>query len=166
MSSVKFTFDVKDLASRLERAGPKAIKDTLRSCGNLALRSTHERFRQEIDPDGIPWKPHVLPSKSYRILWKEGDLFKSIVATFSKTKVVIGTALVYAGVHQRGAKLAVTPKQSVWMWANLFNKQGNPFRFKTIRIPKRTFLGFSEDDQKGFVVIANTVLKGALDGRR
>ena len=135
----------------------------LNALSRYQLRETRQRFRQEKDPDGKPWPARSsLRSSSVRLLYGKGDLFRSIVAVVEKTRVVIGSVLVYAGIHQEGRVIRTSVKQSVWMWANLFDKKGSPFRFKKITIPRRRFLGFSKKDRKQLVVIARHVMKEFL----
>ena len=52
------------------------------------------------------------------------------------------------------------------MWANLFGKQGSPFGMfgKLLRIPRRTGIGLSEDDERELEQIAARWLERELRG--
>ncbi len=123
----------------------------LGSWGSYMLRETHQRFRDEESPEGTPWAKRKIFAKSkrkrsFRTLYGTGTLFRSIKYVVHKTYTLLFSNLPYAGVHQKGGTWSVTKKQSVWMWANLFGKQGAPWRFKKITMPARPFLGFSGEN--------------------
>jgi len=94
--------------------------------GEYLLLATDQRFEQEVDPDGIPWKPDSpftinfkkQNSRILKILQSTGRLRNSIVYVATPSSLTMGTIVPYAPDHQFGV-----------------NGQA-----------KRTFLGISEGD--------------------
>ncbi len=92
----------------------------------------------------------------------KGRMKKSIRATIYGSELRVSTGVPYAPIQQRGALIRVTPKQSLWMWFNLFRKtreHGNPFSIKRIRIPARPFLWFGKEEVKELRQIISKVVK-------
>lgn len=187
MASAEFTFT--NRMPNLGKSWMTVKKRVLRSWSQWMLKVTHQRFRDQISPDGTPWAPHAdltkrrlgeqmlaehrkrksagsridkrLQTKYGKILYRTGDLFRRTAAVFGDDEVWLWNSLPYAWVHNEGATFQTTPKQSKWMWANLFGGEGNPFRFKKLTIPKRQFLGFGPEDPDYLADIA--VSHGADD---
>jgi len=94
--------------------------------GEYLLLATDQRFEQEVDPDGVPWKPDSpftinfkkQNSRILKILQSTGRLRNSITYVANATSITMGTIVPYAPDHQFG-----------------INGQA-----------KRTFLGISEGD--------------------
>ena len=82
---------------------------------------TNMRFRNEVDPDGRPWKglkPRTIVARYNsglkkkrgkkavvgrgKILQNRGDLMRSIHPRNTRTEAIVGTALKYAAVHNFG----------------------------------------------------------------
>lgn len=114
--------------------------------------STKERFKQEVGPDGVKWKPNASSTlaaafkarggskskkaetreKHYqafagkkKILRQVGSLFDSIVYQVEGDDLVIGSNMSYAMIHQFG---------------------GQAGRGLNVTIPARPYLGLSQAD--------------------
>ncbi len=123
-----------------------------------------KRFMMGRGPDRRRWKKlsaiTIKQKHGFRgILKRKNVLMHSFVSSAYVDSWKISTNVPYAKVHQRGATIRVTPKQSYWMYANLFNKKGFPFRVKKLVIPPRPFIGFGRLDELKFETIAIELAK-------
>lgn len=127
------------------------------------LRSTQRNFDRESDPDGNPWKP-LAPAtrkqkKNQRILTEKGRLRKSINGRQTKDGFKLGTALIYARIHQEGGEVKIPPGRRTLNFkvgkngrSRFSRKRSANFqqdvntRGSTIKIPKRRYMGFSAED--------------------
>ena len=141
--SLTGTFSVSFPGSRWNSAPRRSRDIILGAWKNYMIRDIHENFRQQRSPEKKAWPKRRVGSTSFRLLFRTGTLFKSIIGKISENMLVIGSNLGYAAVHNTGAKFRTTMSQSVWLWANLFGREGSPFRFKKINIPKRSFIGIT-----------------------
>ena len=111
--------------------------------GEYLLLATDDRFEQEKDPDGVPWKPDSpftinfkkQNNRILKILQSTGRLRNSIAYVATPSSLTMGTIVPYAPDHQFG-----------------INGQA-----------KRTFLGISEGDAvvvqeiiQDFIVLGTT----------
>jgi phage virion morphogenesis protein len=137
-----------DFEARLEAARGRILQ----AIGEELRDSTKERFKQEIGPDGVKWKPnspvtleaafkakggskakkaetrqkHFEAFKGKKkILRQVGSLFNSIVYQVEGDHLVIGSNMQYAMIHQFG---------------------GQAGRNNKVIIPARPFLGISSQD--------------------
>lgn len=124
----------------------------LYAVGEALIDSTKERFKQEVGPDGVKWKPNSpvtiaaafkarggskakkaeTREKHYqafagkkKILRQVGSLFDSIVYQVEGDDLVIGSNMSYAMIHQFG---------------------GQAGRGLNVTIPARPYLGLSQSD--------------------
>ena len=167
----QFGLDLDRIAKDLPEATKKKI---LLTCANYQLRAIRENFRNERDPDGSPWPPLSevtlkVRGHSRRMLFGNSDptqLVRSVPV--DADTVAIGTNDPILGIHHTGAEMVVTPKQSVWMFHNLFGGEGPPGPFgmvgKTLRIPQRRGIGFSEADKREHEQIAARWMEKLFQG--
>ena len=117
------------------------LTPVMRDIGEYLVRSTKERFRDEVDPLGAPWKPlseHTRRRKrrnAGRVLTQDGYLGGTLPFQAGPTSVEAGSPLIYAGTHQFGAE-----KGSFGSTA-----KGGPIPWGDI--PAREFLGLSDADR-------------------
>ncbi|MGH9344369.1 MAG: phage virion morphogenesis protein [Terriglobia bacterium] len=146
--SFKVKFDDADARRAIRTLALKAasLREPLSDIGEALLTSTHERFRQEVSPEGKPWKaltPRYVnrPRKrggrggrAHPILFRRGNLFRSLIYQASDTELRLGTNQKFPGgasagaIHQFGGKSNMAPGPAA--------------------IPARPFLGISTDDEK------------------
>lgn len=156
------TFAVNFPKSRWNSVPARSRTIIMNSWKNYMMRDIHESFRRQMSPERKPWPKRRVISTSFKLLWKSGTLFKSIIGRISGNRLVIGSNLEYAAVHNTGAKFRTTTRQSVWLWANLFGREGSPFRFKKINIPKRSYIGITNRHIQRLKWIVSHVLKGTF----
>lgn len=131
------TYDAKPVLDLLGNLSHRMTDLTIpmTAIGEYLLLATDDRFEQEKDPDGVPWKPDSPFTTNFKrqnslilkILQSTGRLRNSIVYVATPSSVTLGTIVPYAPDHQLG-----------------INGQA-----------KRTFLGISEGD----AVIAQNIIQ-------
>jgi len=125
------------LKRRLEDLTP-----VYKEIGELMVLRTDDRFREEVDPNGIPWQqlsPYTIRMKQQqrrimKILQSTGRLRASINYQADRRGVVIGTNVSYAKKHQEG---------------------GREGRYI---IPPRPFLGIGDEDTKEILLLIEEYL--------
>lgn len=150
------------------------LRPALVNIGELLVRSTEDRFRDQQDPEGSSWAPlsaaTLKRKKGNKILTESRRLRDSIVYHAAGDALQVGTNVVYAAVHQfgSGAEPAKIPaherlvKQAfgkqlrypVWARVKGFSRQQN--------IPARPFLGVSADDREQILEILQDHIEMAL----
>lgn len=109
--------------------------------GEYLVGATRDRFRDQKDPDGVPWAPLTEATRSRkprnkdRILTLHGDLGGQISWRASSAELLVGSDRIYAGTHQFGAKkgqYGTTSRGAPIPWGD---------------IPARPFLGLSDEDR-------------------
>ncbi len=139
MAGASFTMDMGQLFAALD-SGLRRMGGTdelTSSIGEYLVSSTLERFEAGKDPDGRTWTPSARAwtqglkgrrSRGFgRTLVDKGRLRGSIVYEATPQRVVVGTNVVYAAIHQFG---------------------GMAGRGRKVRIPARPYIGINEDDVK------------------
>lgn len=178
--------------ARVEAAGGDTLA-LMQEISGAMLFSVQRRFETETDPTGKPWKPHVPKTARARInnkrhgnqpvtpklLRDSNRLYQSIVAEASDTTAATGTNLTYAGIHQHGGTITQYPQSRMVR----FRKVGNQLRFarkahkrvtekpitfgqRTIVIPARPYLGFSEEDRAEILAITEAHFEATAEGDR
>ena len=134
-----------NLETRLQRLlrASGDLSPALRSIGEGLVKSTQDRFRHEIAPDGTAWAPlsaTTLRRKKRnrdKILTEFGHLRRLIaVGAVTPQSVEIGSSLVYATTHQFGAAKGEFGT----------DRGGRPIPWGDI--PARPFLGVSRADER------------------
>lgn len=104
---------------------------------------TLERFQDERDPLGTPWKKsQAAIDEERKTLQKSGDLYNAIERQSGQDFAAVGVygtggPAVYARIHQFGG--TIRPKK-----AKALN---TPFGWRaSVTMPRRAFLGFSDED--------------------
>jgi phage virion morphogenesis protein len=146
---VGFDGEYQKIIDALHRASAPTLQE-IAHAGGLALQKiSHEAFKNEADPaTGEKWKALKNPrGKSAKhpgstspVLNDRGTLKRSIIFQgFSDGSVVLGSNLVYAGVHQWG---------------------GDAGRGRKSKIPARSYLGAPRDFERQF--FDDPAIKAAL----
>jgi len=134
MPAFKIDVDIDDrilrrALRRLEAAGAD-LTPALKDIGEALLLSTQQRFSDQVDPDGRPWKPlsdeYRRRKKHPKILTETTNLRGRIVWQLVLGGVEVGTDVVYAAIHQFG---------------------GRAGRELAAEIPARPYLGISAQDR-------------------
>lgn len=115
------------------------------------LKKIHaERFKQEVDPQGNGWQPLSAKTlarkqkkgKSTKILRKDGYLSDRTAYNYNDKNVEFGSDAKYARLHQFGGKAG---------------------RGKKVTIPKRPWLGVSQQDEQKLLRKATALLQRQID---
>lgn len=139
---VSVTYSDAEIRQRLQRLQRKVgdLTPAMKLIGEELIRSTDDRFDQEIAPDGTPWKPNSAftvakkraEGRILKVLQSTGQMRASITYQASRDRVVIGTNDQKARKHQFG-----------------------------VGVPKREFLGVSDEDRVEIVQIIEDFLAEA-----
>lgn len=108
---MKLEFEVKAAAVQkalAEIASAEKVRKALGAVGRVIQSRIQLGFRSSASPYGEPWKPPVL--RSGQPLVDTGRLRSSITYKVEADRVVIGTNVKYAPVHQFGA--TILPKRA------------------------------------------------------
>lgn len=174
--------------ARLDQLGrtPRRIWQAI---GNYGESSTRLRFRNQVGPDGQPWKPSArAKAGGGKTLVLTARLLRSISHQVHADGVDWGTNVVYAGIHQFGGEIRRAAYSS---WARLRTDAGGRLlrqqdhsrlavfakathrrvsvvRYTvdahTIKMPARPFLGVNEADGREMLNLANQVIDGTAKG--
>tara|TARA_R110000787_G_scaffold26344_32_gene73780 strand:+ start:2710 stop:3225 length:516 start_codon:yes stop_codon:yes gene_type:complete len=163
MAGVRLTYDTSDLRSasrRFERLEDGA-RDPLPLMQDIAAAlesSTLRRFEEERGPDGVGWQKSVRArNEGGKTLTDQGHLADSINSSADRRRAVVGTNLIYAGVHQDGAEIHARAG------GRLVFAIGNQLIFaKKVTIPARPFLGVDAGDEQEIGDIVGDFIAGRL----
>lgn len=155
---------IADAGSRL-----KNLRPVMKEIGEYMLLQTDDRFRNQTDPDGNPWKPVTRRwreqkqrmGKIDKTLQMRGRLRKSITYRAEADQVAIGTNVKYAPIHQFGGSIVHYAKSRQAYFrvsrdgSSRFAKKSraNFARSITIReyisqMPARPFLGVNSSEER------------------
>lgn len=159
MAGVRIEGDIgplKQMINRLSNLDKRGINKVIAE----ALRtSTIERFEKEKTPEGKRWKSSIrASSEGGKTLSKSGLLKTSIKDESSEAGVAIGTNSIYAATHQFGDSRTIKARGKVLRF-----KVGGFWRSAKVvkvNIPKREFLGISEDDMAEIKATLNDFIGG------
>lgn len=191
MAGAAITFDDAAVQEALDRVGA-AGGDTSAMMADITaamLLSTHRRFETESDPDGKAWaplKPRTAAQRARgrgnapanpKILRDTNRLYSSITGQSDDTTSQVGTNVVYAGIHQTGGTITQYPQSRTIRMRKvgrkrLFAKRTHKrvtehratFGTRTIVIPARPYLGFSDEDRAELLAIGEAHLVRAIGG--
>ena len=135
------------LDKALGKAGHK-LGDTqalMESVGEALVSGTLKRFDAEKDPEGQPWEPSGRAQEDGgQTLTDSGRLRRSIEFAATSDKVMVGSNLPYARIHQLGGK--ITPKKAKKLVFK--GRGGKKVAVDKVTMPARPFLGVSEEDMQ------------------
>lgn len=136
---VSVNYDDQEVRVRLLRVQAKVgdLTPVMKNIGEYLLLATDQRFENEVSPGGVPWQPNSAytvakkraQGRILKVLQSTGRGRASVTYQASKDRVVVGTNVDYMKKHQIGDK-----------------------------VPKREWLGISEQDRKEILVILDDFL--------
>lgn len=147
MTTIKIEYNDQQVTRairRIIRTGTDMTPLMRRIAGHLQA-SAKQSFDDQKSPDGTAWKklkPSTLKQRKKsgkvpaKILTRDGDLARSLLADWDATSAVVGTNLAYATTHQFGAKKGQFGRFSI-----IGTRQEVPIPWGNI--PARPFLGIS-----------------------
>lgn len=168
--------DYQRLLDTLGRSDYKA--GLLKNIGSEVEDQTIRRIEKEkTAPDGSAWAPWTEDYKKTRhggnsLLQGEGGLLNSIEYQVQRNSVRVGSALVYAGVHQDGFSGSVQVPAHIRRITQAFGKalqfpvyQSVGAFTRQMAMPARPYLGLSSDNQTELLAVIGdfwqTVMKEA-----
>lgn len=141
-------------------------QELLETIGSFVENQTTHRISDEkTAPDGTPWAPWSDAYAKTRhggnsLLQGEAGLLESIEFQVQRNSVRVGSALVYAGVHQDGFSGSVQVPAHVRRITQAFGKalkspvsQSVGSFTRMMEIPQREFLGLSSDNQTELLAV-------------
>jgi len=122
----------------------KVSKEATMECKDAIIGVIKQRFDRKAGPNNKPWVQGLYTRKD--LMQDTGTLKDSFEFINYSDELMVFTKVVYAKVHNYGAKYTTTPKQTYFLWANVFNRSGNlPQHGFAINVPKRQFMGFDKE---------------------
>ena len=117
----------------------------MESVGEALVSGTKKRFDEKKDPEGTPWKPSRRAlEKGGKTLMHSGRLRRSIDYAATSDKVMVGSNLAYARIHQKGGE--ITPKKAKQLVFK--DSDGKTVAVDAVTIPARPYLGVSKEDME------------------
>ena len=143
----------------LSRLDPLASAELLEGVARMVQEQTRRRITSEKRaPSGAAWKPNRAGTP---ILYRSGALARSIDYSVSGETAIVGSGLVYAGIHQNGG--TITPKSA----RRLVFRIGNRTVFaRKVTIPARPYLGLSAENAEDVLDQVGRVLQKLLGAGR
>ena len=140
------------------------------SVGMVMFKRTMRHFQQEQSPDGVKWKPLSAARIRQRnkrhkggrmkILTDTGELRRSVAYKAFKSRVIFGSVLKYAAIHQFGGTVTVR-KEGVYK--NNYGPgkpKGGSYSYRwNVNIPARPYLGVTEEDKNKVLSMMKEYLK-------
>ena len=170
-ASLSVTFDdggILAVLDGLALAGTRP-RELLRAIGAGLADSARRRFSTQSGPDGTGW-PGLSPAYAEirarpgsPILVQTGALRESLTFMTRGHEVVVGSAMIYAGVHQFGA--IIEAKNAPALAFHLGDGRGGArlVRVRKVKIPARPFLGISPEDGVMIIETAADYVRRLLD---
>lgn len=131
----------------------------MESIGEALVSGTLKRFDAEEDPQGRKWEPSGRASEEGgQTLTSKGRLRDSIDRVATPDKVMVGSNLAYARIHQEGG--IITPKNAKKLVFT--GRGGKKVAVDKVSIPARPYLGVSEEDMDDVKTAMTKFLAGAF----
>lgn len=137
------------------RAAASDLSAPMAESSEVMLEGTLGRFHEERDPLGVPWKKSAAAIEEGRkTLQDSGDLFNAVDRMSGEDFASVGVygtggPAIYGKIHQFGG--TIRPKK-----AKALN---TPFGYRaSVTMPRRAYLGFSDDD----IMAIDRILVGHL----
>lgn len=137
------TFDALSPTLRRLRAAASDLTKPMAEISEAMLTDTLDRFQDERDPLGLPWKKSAAAIEEGRkTLQASGDLYNALERQSGEDFAAVGVyqtggPAIYGRAHQDG--MTIVPKVGKAL--------NTPFGYRaSVTMPRRQFLGFSDDD--------------------
>lgn len=154
MVRVVLTLDDFGAASAFARAAQQAedLTDLMDQVGAVLVQGARDRIGDSNEsPEGVPW-PKSLRSQlgGGPTLLDSGALQRNLTHRAEPRRVLVGSNLIYAGVHQTGARIEAKNAPALgFLLAN-----GTFVTVGAVTIPARPYLGVSEAERETIEVRA------------
>ena len=136
-------------------------KALMASVGEALVSGTIRRFNDEESPKGEKWeKSGRAIAEGGQTLSDTAHLRKSIDFAATPTKVMVGSNLLYARIHQLGG--TIKPKKGKAL--KFKGKNGQDIFVSEVNMPARPYLGVSKADMDEVRETMAEFIKGAFKG--
>lgn len=136
---------------------PEERKALLQAVGAYGVSSTQQRFIDQKNPEGLPWKKsRRAATGGGQTLRKSTRLFQSFVSSATASAVEWGTNVAYAGIHHFGGVIKAKNAKNL-MFRGL---NGGFTSVKQVVIPARPYLGINAIDAQRITQVAGKWLDG------
>lgn len=149
MVATTIKIDAAEVQDALKRflAAAEDLAPVFKNIAEDVVNTTKQRFSDEKDPDGNAWQTlnelYKETKKGPSILkGATGDLSRIIWQMASANAVEIGSDQKYARIHNEGG--TIVPKSAA---ALVFSMGGHTIKVKSVKIPKRQYLGINDEDR-------------------
>jgi phage gpG-like protein len=136
------TLDVLAPTLRRMKAAAVDLSAPMAEASEVMLEDSFENFRGEHDPLGIPWaKSAAAIEEGRKTLFDSGDLFNALERQSGEDFAAVGVyqtggPAIYGRIHQWGGTIR----------AKVGKALKTPFGYRaSVTMPRRSFLGFSDD---------------------
>lgn len=134
-------------------------KELMASVGCALVSGTIKRFHAGTDPDGNAWeKSYRAESTGGRTLLDTGRLRSSIDFAATPQKVMVGSSVKYARIHQLGGDIKAKNGKAL----KFKGKDGKAVLVKKVAMPARPYLGVSKDDMAEVRATVKSYLAGCF----
>lgn len=131
----------------------------MESVGEALVSGTKKRFAAKKDPEGKPWQPSRRAlEEGGETLTDSGRLRRSIDYAATSDKVMVGSNLAYARIHQKGGE--IKPKKAKKLVFK--DSDGKTVAVDAVTIPARPYLGVSKEDMEEVKSTMADFLAGAF----
>ena len=150
-ATIDVVFDDKPVLDALARLAGLGGSSTqlMGILGSGLTDSTRMRFSTNIAPDGTAWRglnpAYAELRRPGPILVQGGQLRGSIPFLPAAAEVTIGSRMIYAGVHQWGARIEAKNAKALVFH---MGAGGKLVRVRAVTIPARPYLGISAEDEE------------------
>ena len=164
--------EVQSVLLRVSAATGGRMLEPMTETGRMLLTSTQMRFRVQRGPDGHPWTPSQRVVKhGGQTLSLTARLRNSIHSVPTNTAVSVGTNVKYAAPNQFGfygeQQVRAHLRRVRVVFGRVLKKavkaKVGPFE-RLGRLPRREFLGFSQDDRQEIIHIFNAYFDRVIAG--
>ena len=163
MFRVEFNYQAASTALRDASEELADMTPVYAEIGDYMVEATKDRFRKGVAPDGTPWAPKSLVTiASYRargdgnrpdpLIGPSRRLSSEIAKLVSPDSVEIGSSLEYSAAMQNGVRKGAFGR----------DKRNHPIPWGDI--PRRVWLGLSDQDERAIVDIADDHIFDAMGG--
>lgn len=146
--NIRLEGDVKQLIHRLQKFSELDKKGINRAVGEALRTSTAERFKKQKDPENKSWKISIRARQAAGVTLTDSAILKHSIHSQSDDKgAAVGTNSIYAKTHQFGAKRTIRARGNNRLTFRI-GDQWVSVKSVKVSIPKRPFLGLSEEDKE------------------
>lgn len=162
MAGASFSMDMSGVMSAMDAGLRRAhrTQQLAEDIGEALVSGVQDRFEAEESPDGTAWEPSIRASEEGgKTLTDSPRLKNSIGYAASPARVVVGSNVVYAAIHQEGGTIKGKSGKLKFKVAGKFAQKNS------VTIPARPYLGISDADAEEIKALQEEFMRDVLLGR-